>query len=61
MEYFKFGCYVSLMAFCYAAVGLFLAAVCFMFLGHTTVAVLHDILRLSPTQFLFLGGLLGLV
>jgi hypothetical protein len=59
MEHFKFGCYVGLMTFCYAAVGLFLAAVCFMFLGHTTVAVLHDTLRLTPTHFLVLGGIVG--
>ena len=27
--------------------------------GHTTVAVLHDTLRLTPTQFLVLGGIAG--
>jgi hypothetical protein len=56
---FKFICYVALMTFVYAALGAFLAFLCFMFLGHTTVAALRDTLRLTPTQFLMLCGIVG--
>lgn len=59
MEHFKFACYVGLMTLFYAAIGLLLAATCFMFLGHTTVAVLHDTLGLTPTQFMVLCGVVG--
>jgi hypothetical protein len=58
-ERIKFICYVALMSFVYAALGAFLGFLCFMFLGHTTVAVLHDALRLTPTQFLVLCGIFG--
>lgn len=58
-ERFKFICYVALLSFVYAALGAFLAFLCFMFLGHTTVAALHDTVHLTPTQFLVFCGIVG--
>jgi hypothetical protein len=56
MQKLKFCIYIALMTLVYAAVGVFLAFMLFMFLGHTTVAVLH-LIRLTPTQFATLCGI----
>ncbi len=47
------------MGFAYAALGAFLALMVFMFLSHTTKAVLHNTLHLTPTQFVALCTILG--
>ena len=51
MAKFKLTLYVILMSFVYAALGGFLASMCFMFLGHSTVGTLNGTLHITPTQF----------
>jgi hypothetical protein len=50
MEHFKFSCYVVLMTLCYALAALLLPYICFLLLGHMTLAFFYNILRLTPTQ-----------
>ena len=57
MERLKFACYVGLMTVCGAAMGLFLPYLCFLILGHTTLA-LFDMLRISPTLFAIVSVIL---
>jgi hypothetical protein len=57
MEHLKFACYIGLMTLCGAALGLFLPFLCFLTLGHTTLA-LFDILRISPTLFAIISVIL---
>jgi hypothetical protein len=53
MERHKFACYIGLMTVCSAAFGLFLPFLCFLILGHTTLAVPMRWGRVNITSRIF--------